>query len=404
MMPRRPVLGAAVAALATTALTACSLGGSLPPSGSSSAAMRSGTTSAPSPTTAADGVVSGKPFTVTIAAAGDVLVHVAVRNDAVKFATAGGKYNFEPMFAQVKPLLSAADVAICHMETPLSTTDTGLSRPGVLVFNTPHEVIDAVKYAGYDGCDFASNHTWDQGLSGLRSTEAVIKGAGLQYAGPTADPKAPQSVAHYTAKGVRIAQLAYSYTALNNWGPNTQVPPDAPWLKESLWPARGAAGILADARAAKKAGADLVVVSMHWGQEYVSAPTKDQKDLAAALLRSKDVDLVLGTHVHVVQPCQTIDGKFVFYGLGNSLSNQAPSQAKGLRPETQEGMVATVTLSRDAAGKVTEKAVYQPTWVNLKGHVITTATKATNPTTYDRVSRWVASLGPGACTATPAGG
>ncbi len=347
----------------------------------------------------------GRPFHLTIAAAGDVLAHSTVTKDARRYGTATGvTYDYAPMFARVAPILGRADLAICHMETPLSKNDTNLSVPGRLVFNTPHEMAAAVKGAGYDGCDFASNHTWDQGRAGLASTVSVLHAAGLQYAGPTADPKAPRSVAHYTTHGVRVAQLAYSYTVLNDWGPNTKTPPDAPWTAQSLWPARKAAGIIADARAAKRAGADIVVVSLHWGAEYITKPTKDQTSLAAALLASKDVDLILGTHVHVVQPCQTIHGKYVFYGLGNSLSNQAPSQAAGLRPETQEGMIATVTISRDDAGRVTESATYQPTRVRLEGHVIEPVTKASNATTWSRVVRGVSSLGSGKCSARPTGG
>ncbi len=407
-MPFRPRAGVLAVAATCLALAACSLGdGSMAPAGSGGHGSGATTQQTPtgSPTTAADGTVRGKPFSITIAAAGDVLTHVPVRNDAAadaKKAGQGAAYDFTPMFAKVKPIISAADLALCHMETPVSQTDSGLSRPGVLVFNTPHEILEGVRSAGYEGCDFASNHEFDQGLSGLRSTQAAFKAAGLGYAGPSADPKSPRAVATYTVKGVKVTHLAYSYTVLNNWGPNTQLPKDAPWLKETLWPARGAAGIIADAKAAKQAGADVVVVSFHWGQEYISAPTKDQTTMAKALLASPYVDLILGTHVHVVQPCQTINDKFVFYGMGNSLSNQAPSQAKGLRPETQEGMIATVTLDRDAAGKVTEKAVYTPTRVNLTGHVIEPVTKASNPTTYARVHKWITSLpaSTGTCTAT----
>ncbi len=413
-MPVRPRPAALAVTATCAALAACSLGsGTGTPGGpavASTANTRGSaatTSQAPhaSPTTAADGTVRGKPFSITIAAAGDILTHVPVRNDAAADAKKAGKgaaYDFTPMFAEVKPILSAADLALCHMETPVSQSDTGLSRPGVLVFNTPHEILDGLRSAGYDGCDFASNHEFDGGLSGLRSTQAAFKAAGLGYAGPSADPDAPRAVASYSVKGVKVTHLAYSYTVLNNWGPNTALPNDAPWLKQTLWPARGASGILADAKAAKAAGADVVVVSFHWGAEYISAPTTDQTSMAKKLLASPYVDLILGTHVHVVQPCQTIDDKFVFYGMGNSLSNQGPSQAKGLRPETQEGMIATVTIDRDAGGAVSEKAVYTPTRVNLTGHVIEPVTKATNPTTYARVHKWLTSLpaSTGTCTAT----
>jgi poly-gamma-glutamate capsule biosynthesis protein CapA/YwtB (metallophosphatase superfamily) len=184
-----------------------------------------------------------------------------------------------------------------------------------------------------------------------------------------------------------VAHLAYSYTILNRGDPSTETPPGAPWLGAAMWPIQQAAGIIAAAHQARQADADVVVVSLHWGQEYNWTPTKDQTALAEALLGSPDIDLILGTHVHVVQPCQTVHDKLVFYGLGNSLSNQSSQVDSNLKPQTQDGMIATVTVSRDATGKVTDSATYQPTSVDLNGHVIRLATKTGNPTTWNRRHR-----------------
>ena len=352
-----------------------------------------------SATTASTVSGHGGPFSVTIAASGDVLAHAAVTRDAQENAGGSG-YDFRPMFADVTPLISAADLALCHMETPIAQTDTHLTVGGQLVFNTPHEMLEGVKSAGYDGCDFASNHTWDQGLDGLKSTTAAFADAGLGYAGPNPDPQQPEAVARYDVHGITVAHLAYTYTILNSGGPSTETPPGAPWLGAAMWPIQQAAGIIAAAHQARQAGADVVVVSMHWGQEYISTPTKDQTTLAKALLDSPDIDLILGTHVHVVQPCQTLHDKLVFYGLGNSLSNQSSQVDSNLKPQTQDGMIATVTISRDATGEVTDSATYQPTSVDLNGHVIRLATKTGNPTTWNRTVATVAAMG--GCTAMPA--
>ena len=382
-------------------LAACS-GGSGDPTavtkpGASSSSTGSATSASSSSTTTP---TPDPPKTITIGASGDLLTHVAVRRSAEAYAGRAGTYDFSPMFAKVKKLISSADISLCHMETPLTSTNTNLSRPGILVFNTPHELADAVKSTGYEGCDFASNHTWDMGLAGLADTINVFDTAGLGLAAPGATEASPKETGTYESHGVRIAHLAYTYTIYNNWGPNTDVPPDAPWLAESLWPAVTAEGIIKDAKQAKADGADFVVVSMHWGQEYVAEPTADQTSIAKALLTSPEVDLILGTHVHRVQPCSQIDGKYVFYGLGNFLSNQSPSVDSSLIPQTQEGVHVTVTLTKDADGTVSSTASYQPTKVNLAGHVITPATKAGNPTTYDRVTKTLESLGD--CPLTPA--
>src|SRR5699024_2168586 len=115
-----------------------------------------------------------EPQEVTIGAAGDILPHAPVLANAQ--ANAGGTgYDFSPMFADVSDLLSQPDLTICHMETPLSADNTDLTVPRVLVFNSPFQVVDALVGAGFDGCDFASNHTWDRGLSGLAETEQVIR-------------------------------------------------------------------------------------------------------------------------------------------------------------------------------------------------------------------------------------
>jgi poly-gamma-glutamate synthesis protein (capsule biosynthesis protein) len=271
-----------------------------------------------------------------------------------------------------------------------------------LVFNSPREVATGLASAGFDGCDFASNHNWDQGVEGLGETVDVVEGAGLAYAGPHAQEARAGEAAVHEVDGVGVAHLAYSYTMFNTWGPNTEVPPEAPWAARAMWPVVEADGIIADARAAREDGARLVVVSMHWGEEYVATPTAEQRQLARALLQSGTVDLILGTHVHVIQPCETINGRTVFYGLGNFLSNQSPDTTRGALSEaTQEGMVVRATFTVGPDGAVTSGVDYQPTRVDLDGHVIELATPDEHPATYERTVETVASLGEGACAARP---
>jgi poly-gamma-glutamate capsule biosynthesis protein CapA/YwtB (metallophosphatase superfamily) len=265
-------------------------------------------------------------------------------------------------------------------------------------------VADALVEAGFDGCDFASNHTLDRGLSGLADTRQVLADAGLQFAGPVAEAGKEVTPAVYDLDGATVAQLAYSYTAFNAGAPNTDVPGDAPWLRDYLWPAVGAEGILADARRAKEDGADFVVVSMHWGNEYWTEPTEQQRELARDLLESDAVDLVVGTHVHVIQPCEKLNGKYVLYGLGNFLSNQSPDTTRGnLRRETQEGMIAHVTLTRDEDGAVSSRMRFQPTRVQIDSHVIRLASPEQHAETYQRVVDTMSLLGEGSCDAEPIG-
>lgn len=384
-------------------------------SGSGPAGPSSPTTSAPS---ASPGSRSSTPSSsarpsatssvpvgtkVSIATSGDILVHYPVQVDAAHDAGSGGGYDFDPMFARLKAQISAADVAICHQETPISSTDTGLTPQGSMVFNAPPQIATALKSAGFDGCDNASNHVWDRGLTGIQRTDAVLARAGLQHSGPTGAGPRGEHTAYYRTgpkKSVLVAALAYSYTIVNDAGPNLAVPSQAPWLKAILWPAIGAAGIEADARNARAHGADLVVISIHWGTEYHQTPTSDQLGLAKALLTSGAVDLIVGAHAHVVQPCQRIDGRYVLYGMGNFLSNQAPSQDPGLTPSNQDGMLDTTTFTRTAAGWH-EQLTVQPTYVaTTSGHVIERATTTNNPASLQRTTAALHALHDGSCNPT----
>ena len=390
-----------LAAGVVAALAACS--GSVDstvdaePAGEPPSATTTGTTTTPTPTPTAE------PVTITIVAAGDILPHAPVIANAARNAEGtGAEFDFAPMLADVSPFIEDADLGICHLETPLSADNTGLTRPRTLVFNSPREVASGLRSAGFDGCDFASNHSWDRGLDGLAQTIEVLEEEGLGYAGPHAEEARAGEPALYEVGDVTVAHLAYSYTMLNNWGPNTDVPPDAPWLGRAMWPVVQSEGILEDAQAAREAGADLVVLSMHWGEEYVATPTQDQRRLARELLEDGAVDLILGTHVHVIQPCETINGRTVFYGLGNFLSNQSPDTTGGrLSPTTQEGMMARALLTVDPDGGVTSEVDYQPTRVDLDGHVVEVATPQTHPTTFARTVETLGSIQDGSCDAVP---
>jgi poly-gamma-glutamate capsule biosynthesis protein CapA/YwtB (metallophosphatase superfamily) len=249
----------------------------------------------------------------------------------------------------------------------------------------------------------AGNHTWDRNLTGVQQTNQVLDEAGLKRVGGAATPEEMANPPIYDIKGVKVGHLAYSYTIYNNAGPSTDVPKEAPWMKGMLWPAIGKEGILADAAKIKARGAQYVVVSMHWGDQYVHQPNFQQAVLATDLLNSPDVDLILGDHVHVIQPCDKINGKYVIYGLGNFLSNQAPGQASGLTPDNQDGVYVQFDVTETAPGKfTTTKMTYAPTFVQTQGHKILRATPDKYKASYDRTTKWMFSLGPGKCDAVPA--
>jgi poly-gamma-glutamate capsule biosynthesis protein CapA/YwtB (metallophosphatase superfamily) len=394
-----------LAAAGALLLAACSSGGS---SGTASGAgpdddagggAPDATTTSTEPTTTTTELV---PRAFTIGASGDILIHAPVQRSAA--ANAGGAgFDFDPMFDDVRELITASDLALCHQETPISADNTGLSVPNTLSFNAPRELAVGLVNAGFDGCDTASNHTWDRTLTGVQQTNEVLDSVGLRHVGGAGSAEEMASPPIFTVKGVQIGHLAYSYTVFNNFGPNTQFPPEAPWMERMLWPVLDVEGILADAAAIKARGAEVVVVSMHWGDQYIAQPTADQTRLAEALLASPDVDLILGDHVHVIQPCQKVGDKYVIYGMGNFLSNQAPGQAAGLTPENQDGAYFEWSFTETEPGVFRATGMtFAPTAVQTQGHKILRATPETNPASHDRTVKWVNLLGPGACDATPA--
>jgi poly-gamma-glutamate capsule biosynthesis protein CapA/YwtB (metallophosphatase superfamily) len=313
--------------------------------GPASSDKRSGPT--PKPTATAPPTTE-PPGTFTIDATGDLLMHEPVTQAAR--ALAGGQgYDFRPLLAQVRPILSAADLAICHMETPLSPDDKRITYyPN---FNAPNEIAAAASWAGFKTCTTASNHTLDQGAAGVQATLDALDAAHLLHVG-TARNAGERSWQIYDVRGVRVAHLDYTY-GLNG----IPVPRDKPWLVDIIDTRR----ILADAHAARLAGAQFVMVALHWGQEYQSAPTAQQKALAQALLASPDIDFLYGCHVHVVQPIERINGKYVVYGVGNFLSKHA---ACCDAPQTRDGIIMRATVAKEGDRYVVTGIRYTPTFVD----------------------------------------
>jgi Bacterial capsule synthesis protein PGA_cap len=304
------------------------------------------TTAAPSPPTTTAG-----PETITLAFAGDILTHGPVNAAARRFgAGSGAAYDYAPMFAPLATILSDIDLPLCHLEVPLAPTPEQIS--GYPVFGAPGELIAGIASAGYRGCSTASNHALDKGVAGIQATLDTFDRHGLGHAGTarTADEAATPRI--YDVRGAQVAHLSYSY-GFNGIPP----PPDTPWAANPIDVPR----IVADAAQARAAGADLVVVSLHWGTEGQAAPDTQQQALASVLAASPDIDLLVGHHAHVVQPIQRINGKIVIFGLGNQLSNQRS-------PAQLDGLTAIATATRDATGRYAVTAVEAvPTWMDKIG-------------------------------------
>jgi poly-gamma-glutamate synthesis protein (capsule biosynthesis protein) len=288
--------------------------------------------------------------TFTLIASGDVLTHGPVLRQASAYGRRIGQhYDFRPMFADIRPLVAGADLALCHLEVPLSRTGQDISSWPA--FNAPPQLAAALRWAGYDACSTASNHSMDQGPPGVAATLDVMDAAGLGHAGMARNAHEADTSTIVNVRGLRVGLLSYTY-GLNSG----RLPRDRPWLVNTIDPRR----IVEEASAARAAGAQFVVVLLHWGQEYQSTPTPLQREVARQLLGAPEVDLILGHHVHVVQPIERVGSKWVAYGMGNSLSNQTPSCCAA---GSQDGVLVKVTVS-EHAGRLRVRAMrYVPTWV-----------------------------------------
>jgi poly-gamma-glutamate capsule biosynthesis protein CapA/YwtB (metallophosphatase superfamily) len=282
------------------------------------------------------------PVRLTIEVNGDILVHAPVWQRAL--VDGHGRYDFAPMLGEIRPYVQSADLAICHVETPMSP------RPpeGYPVFNTPPELARAIKQTGWRVCDTASNHSVDQGQYGIDQTGLALDRAGVLHTGSFSSRAAQRRTLIVNVKGVRVAFLAY--TEMTNG-----IPLPHPW---SVNIAKVAA-VRRAARIARRRGAQVVIVNFHWGTEYQAAPSAFQLATARALTTDPDITAIVGQHAHVVQPIRRVNGKLVVFGEGQVLSNQS---AACCSVQTEDGMLVFLHITVDHNRSRLVRIAYMPTW------------------------------------------
>ncbi len=336
------------------------------------------------------------PRSFTIAASGDILIHASVARAALTYGEEAA-YDFAPMLAPTEPWIAEADLAICHLEGTLSADDGGLSYYPLFV--APHTVADAIAAAGYDACSLAGNHALDRGLRGLEETIELLEERGIAHEG-TARGEEERLPGLYRVNGVAVAHLDYTY-GLNGL-------PRPAWYSVNVIDPEA---ILADARWAREQGAEFVVLTIHWGAEYQHAPTAEQQALAERLLASPDLDLILVSHAHVVQPVGRVNGKVVVYGMGNHLSNQNSMWGSKYH-STEDGLTVHITVAEQPDGRFAATTVeYTPTWVEMHTYRVLPVARALAAgegdaallaASWERTTGYVTMLGTEGLESTPA--
>ena len=304
----------------------------------------------------------------TFIATGELLIHEFVADAADSYGSIG--FNFSPMFKRVAPIISGADLAICHLETPLSTDNSVLEY--YPTFQVPYELADAIKFAGYEGCSIASNHLLDNGIKGLEATIGHLESSGIKATGgSTKSGNTMPSL--FNPGGISVAH--FSYTDLMNCDVDGScggaiLPIDPPWLVNHLEVKK----IINDAETAVRDGAEFVIVSLHWGKAYSSEISASQEEVINKLLSSDSVDLIVGHGAHVIQPVLRISNKYAVAGIGNFLSNQPGDERRlcSQCPEsTQDGMITWFNISEFPDGNISvTDAGYVPTWVDRSTYEI----------------------------------
>jgi poly-gamma-glutamate synthesis protein (capsule biosynthesis protein) len=306
-------------------------------SGSSHGTSRAGAASVTARSSAAS-----RPVKLTVEVNGDLLIHAPVWQRALQDGR--GSYDFAPMLREVAPYVRAADLAICHVETPMTP------RPphGYPVFNTPTQLARAIRKTGWRICDTASNHSVDEGQYGIDQTGLELDHAGVLHTGSFPSEAARRRTLLVTVKGVRVAFLAF--TEMTN---GISLP--HPWSVNLA----SVDSVRRAARRARQRGAQVVIVNFHWGQEFQSQPSAFQLGTAEALAADPNITAIVGQHAHVVQPITRVHGKLVVYGEGQLLSNQS---AACCPVQTEDGMLVFLHIvirgRRSTVGSIT----YMPTW------------------------------------------
>lgn len=281
-----------------------------------------------------------KDESISLVMVGDILLHTRVQNSG---AMPDGTYNYDHMFAKVKDDIEQADLALVNQEVVLGGRELGLS--GYPEFNGAYEVGDSLVNAGFDVVLHATNHTLDKGKEGLLNCinfwETQYPQMGVLGVHKTQEDD--NEIFITQINGIKIAIL--NYTVLMNGNKSIK---DMPYAIE-MWNNKK---ITEDVAYAKQ-NADFVVCCPHWGTEYVLEETSDQKK-KAQFLADLGVDLIIGTHPHVIEPVKWIKGAngndtLVYYSIGNFI-NATSGDHKGAA-DRMVGAMAKVTVKKDETGK-----------------------------------------------------
>lgn len=274
---------------------------------------------------------------VSFAVAGDVIPHEPVR--AAAAAAGDGEAGWAALFSNVADVFKAADFGFVNLETPVAPNHSHGTR--AFLFNAPVELPQALKAGGIKIVSFANNHVFDQGWPGFTESREHLRETGLLFAGTSDNVATAWQPVITEANGIKVGWLGMTRWLNGNRNPEDALQPHVnffPYPNDSGGATGADEAQVIEAVKAARAECDLLVVSIHWGVEYATAPRPEDIDLAHKTLEA-GATVIVGAHPHVLQPVETYktqDGRntLIFYSLGNFLSNQSRSYVDGLNPDS----------------------------------------------------------------------
>ncbi len=293
-----------------------------------------------------------KKYKVSFIGVGDNLIHSSIYKDA---STGYNEYDFKPMYELIKPIVSNYDIAYYNQETILGGKELGVND--YPTFNSPQEVGDAMVDAGFNLVSLATNHTMDSGTEAvLKSREYWDKQKDVLAVGSYSSDEDKEQIRIITKNNIKYTMLNYTY------GTNGINVPRGKEYLVNVWPTdleindperdteyqEYKKQVKKDIDKVRDK-VDVLFVAMHWGVEYTHEPTEYEKDMAK-YLASQGVDVIIGTHPHVIQPVTWIDDTLVIYSLGNFISAQYQNQGTCLNYMCMTGLMTSFDIEKTVKG------------------------------------------------------
>lgn len=283
--------------------------------------------------------VEPERYNVDMFMVGDALVHGAINYEANDQGSSD-TYDYHGMLDTLKPILEGYDLAYYNQETIIGGDDLGISS--YPKFNTPQAFGDYMQELGFNMINLANNHTLDKGEQGVLNSLAYWKQQeGIHYTGCAESWEDRENYQIFDINNIRFGFLGYTY------GCNGLVPPSGKEYLVNIYDDE----MLINDLAAIRPNVDVVVVSMHWGDEY-SMDVSDEQSRIAHLLADNGADIIIGSHPHVIEPVEWIDDTICYYSLGNLFSGQDELAR-------QIGMMGSLKITKSVLGDEVDITISQ---------------------------------------------